>query len=379
MLDLLYRFGVTPRRLASEFPLLGSPERCLTRTAVQGDDGRPWMLERLAPAQAPRREAMGELLAHLADPAVSGPDLAALVPAYLPVDDGPMDDGPMDDGPMDDGPTAPAGGADSADGEDSARPGILRYVLASDMPPHAGYWQLSPFVSGAEPPRPDYLDHGWRGQAVAALLLALHRAGDNLPAGLPPAPVPPLPAFIAGLHEAVARRMPEAARRLHPTRDALEALPDVLATQPVVLAHGDAHPLNLIWTPCGEGDEIPPSTNPLAALRGVIDWEFAGAQPILYDAANCMGCVGFEHPSGLGRGFAAGFTATLREGVASYGLAGIPADTLRHLPLMVLASRFGWLSEWLRRGDRDMLEMELDYCDILLHHRSRLADIWAGG
>ncbi|RXF73054.1 aminoglycoside phosphotransferase, partial [Desulfovibrio sp. DS-1] len=162
MLDLLYRFGITPRRLATEFPLPGSPERCLTRTAVQGDDGRLWMLERLAPTQVSRREAMGDLLAQLADPAVSGPELAALVPAYLPVEDG-----------------------------------DLRHVLKADTPPHAGYWQLSPFVPGAEPPRPDYLDHDWRGRAVAALLLALHRAGDNLPAGLPPAPVPPLPAFIA--------------------------------------------------------------------------------------------------------------------------------------------------------------------------------------
>lgn len=351
MLDLLHRFGITPRRLAAEFPLPGSPERCITRTAVQADDGRLWMLERLAPTQVPRREAMGELLAQLADPAVSGPELAALVPAYLPVEGG-----------------------------------DLRYVLKADTPPHAGYWQLSPFVPGAEPPRPDYLDHGWRGRAVAALLLALHRAGDNLPAGLPPAPVPPLPAFIAGLHETVARRLPDAARRLHPVRDALEALPDVLTAQPVVLAHGDAHPLNLIWAPCGDGDDSAltdatgaPVSEPLAALRGVIDWEFAGAQPVLYDAANCIGCVGFEHPSGLGRGFAAGFTTALREGVPPYGLAGIPASTLRHLPLMVLASRFGWLSEWLRRGDRDMLGMELDYCDILLHHRQQLADMWAGG
>ncbi|RXF76689.1 aminoglycoside phosphotransferase, partial [Desulfovibrio sp. DS-1] len=181
------------------------------------------------------------------------------------------------------------------------------------------------------------------------------------------------------------RRLPEAARRLHPVRDALEALPDVLAAQPVVLAHGDAHPLNLIWAPCGKGDDAPadgsgpPTCEPLAALRGVIDWEFAGAQPALYDAANCIGCVGFEHPSGLGRGFAAGFTTALRQGVAPYELAGMGADMLRHLPLMVLASRFGWLSEWLRRGDREMLGMELDYCDILLHHRQRLANMWAGG
>ena len=38
-------------------------------------------------------------------------------------------------------------------------------------------------------------------------------------------------------------------------------------------------------------------------LRALIDWEFAGARPRLYDAANCIGCAGFEHPSGLVRGF----------------------------------------------------------------------------
>jgi hypothetical protein len=31
----------------------------------------------------------------------------------------------------------------------------------------------------------------------------------------------------------------------------------------------------------------------------------------------------------------------------------------------VAASRFGWLSEWLRRGDREMLGLELDYLDLL--------------
>lgn len=356
MLALLHRFGLAPRRLATEFPLPGSPERCLSRTAVQDDDGRLWMLERLDPAQVARRESMGVLLAHLADPAVSGPDLAPLVPAYLPVD-----------APF---PRVPPAAAPPVGDQP-------RHVLAVNTPPHAGYWQLSPFVPGAALPRPDYLDHGWRGSAMAALLLTLHRAGDRLPAGLPAPPVPSLPAFIAGLHDAMARRRPEAARRLHPVRDALEALPDVLAGQPMVLAHGDAHPLNLIWAH-GENPP-PPSSGPLAALRGIIDWEFSGAQPLLYDAANCIGCVGFEHPSGLGRGFAVAFTATLRKGSAASSLPGMPTDMLRHLPLMVLASRFGWLSEWLRRDDRDMLAMELDYCDILLRHRRQLAELWAHG
>jgi len=43
---------------------------------------------------------------------------------------------------------------------------------------------------------------------------------------------------------------------------------------------------------------------------------------------------------------------------------------------MVIASRFGWLSEWLRKRDHEMLEMELDYFDILVHQRRALADLW---
>ena len=313
MLELLPRFGLAPLRQALEHPLPGSPERCLARWAVEDRDHHLWMLERLGPRQAARREGLARLLERLArDPALAG-----FVPAYLPVDGGPD------------------------------------HVLALDRGPLAGLWQISPFVPGAELPRPAYLDQAWRGEALAGFLLALQRAGASWPA-LPAANVPPLPDYIRALLAAITRRKPSVAARLGPLRGFLETLPQVLAAQPMVLGHGDLHPLNVQW---GDGPEEP--------VRAVIDWEFAGARPLLLDAANCMGCAGFEHPSGLFQGF-----------VPALARACAPREFLALLPAMVLASRFGWLSEWLRKNDGEMLGMELDYCDILVRNQERLADAW---
>jgi hypothetical protein len=313
MLELLPRFGLAPLRQALEHPLPGSPERCLARWAVEDRDHHLWMLERLGPRQAARREGLARLLERLArDPALAG-----FVPAYLPVDGGPD------------------------------------HVLALDRGPLAGFWQISPFVPGAELPRPAYLDQAWRGEALAGFLLALQRAGASWPA-LPAANVPPLPDYIRALLAAITRRKPSVAARLGPLRGFLETLPQVLAAQPMVLGHGDLHPLNVQW---GGGPEEP--------VRAVIDWEFAGARPLLLDAANCMGCAGFEHPSGLFQGF-----------VPALARACAPREFLALLPAMVLASRFGWLSEWLRKNDGEMLGMELDYCDILVRNQERLADAW---
>ncbi len=54
---------------------------------------------------------------------------------------------------------------------------------------------------------------------------------------------------------------------------------------PLSFCHGDLHPLNIIW----DNDEI----------QAVIDWEFAGIKPDLFDAANYVGCAGIETPTAL--------------------------------------------------------------------------------
>ena len=47
-------------------------------------------------------------------------------------------------------------------------------------------------------------------------------------------------------------------------------------TIPAVFCHGDYHPLNVIWSP--------------EDIRAVIDWEFSGYKPEIYDVANMIGC-----------------------------------------------------------------------------------------
>jgi len=45
-------------------------------------------------------------------------------------------------------------------------------------------------------------------------------------------------------------------------------------------------------------------------------------------------------------------------------------------PDFVVALRFAWLSEWLRRDDVEMIALELDYMDLLIEHRGRLRSLW---
>jgi len=328
-LSLLCRFGLAPGRMAPEHELPGSPERCIERFALEDAGGRPWMLERIPAEQAPRREILGRLLADLAQDR----DLCALVPAWRPVA----------------APERPEDGTASR-----------RFVLHVAEGSLCGHWMLSPFVDGQELPRPDYLDDGWRGEAIARGILALQRAGRALPALLA-APQAALAAFRDELFSAIDKHKPQIMARLTPVREALSELAAVLGAVPSALAHGDLHPLNVIW---GSG--------PARPLRALIDWEFAGARPRLYDIANCVGCAGFEHPSGLARGCVMGLVRELRKG-------GMPGPELGLLPLFVMVTRLGWLSEWLRKKDAELLSMELDYLDILLEEQENLAALWCEG
>ena len=47
-----------------------------------------------------------------------------------------------------------------------------------------------------------------------------------------------------------------------------------------------------------------------------------------------------------------------------------------HLFDLVLALRFAWLSDWLRRSDGDMIELETVYIDLLLRNRVTLIHCW---
>lgn len=307
---VLSAFGLDCARLRPDIPLAGSPARCAARVAAEDAEGGLWVVERLEPGRAERREAIGRML-H----ALSRAGLAE-VPAYL---------------------RSEAGG----------------FVLGAE----AEAWQVSPFVSGEPLPRPEYVEDAARGRSLARFLGRLQRLGRDLPDVSDQAFS--LPAYADGLLAALASLRPELPPVLAPTFGRLRGLFEAWDGMPSALAHGDYHPLNVIWK-----DEAPVA---------VIDWEFCGPRPRLYDAANLLGCVGVEEPRALGRGLAAAFVRELRaEGV-------LDGEDARRLPALILGLRLAWLSEWLRHGDEEMVGMELAYLDILGEGQEALGRAWGLG
>ncbi|MFW5734095.1 MAG: phosphotransferase enzyme family protein [Oceanidesulfovibrio sp.] len=287
--------------------LSGSPERCAMRAVVEDKDGDLLVLERLIPGQARRREVIARILARLA-----GNGLARC-PGYIP----------------------------------SAGNG---YVMG-----HRGdHYMLARLIPGDPPPRPDAVAHGWRGHALAEFLLALERTASAVSPDLFAQLGPPLdlPSYAAALAETLRKRRAEAHDRLVLSMDRLAPFFKKWNALPKRLCHGDYHPLNVLWSDDG--------------ITGVIDWEFMGLKPALYDAANCVGCAGSEGPEALTAGLAAELIDSLK---------GAGWD-LTLLPETVAALRVGWLSEWLRRDDRDMIDLELDYLTLLTKNLDRLRSAW---
>jgi homoserine kinase type II len=138
--------------------------------------------------------------------------------------------------------------------------------------------------------------------------------------------------FASELMGKLNRHDPATARAVQPAfRDLEERFFPAHARLPVAFCHGDAHPLNVIW---GDGE-----------IRGVIDWEFSGIKPEIYDAALVVGCIGMEDPESLAGPLVKAFLDELRA-AGCFDASGFAV-----LPEFVLALRFAWLSDWLRKKD----------------------------
>ena len=218
-----------------------------------------------------------------------------------------------------------------------------------------GLWQVVPYVKGVELNRPGYVHDRWRGKAMADLLLDLRRCSGGIPDGSLE-PCFALPKYIDQLMRAIEKNRPDIldrARLMH--QFARENLYSDFSSLPTAFCHGDYHPVNIIWKEGG-----------IAAL---IDWEFMGRRPEPYDAANAVGCLGIEDPECLWGDTVKDFIKGLRSG-------GFAADTsFQYFLPLVISLRFAWLSEWLRRKDEEMIEMEFDYFDVLSTNRKDFARI----
>lgn len=307
MIEKLSLWGLSTGRPRPDLHLPGSPERCVKRSAAEDNDGHVWMLEKLRPGQFDRRERIGHALAALAHKGLT-------VPAYRPDAHG-------------------------------------RFTVEQD----GAFYQVSPYIHGDPLPQPDFIDHAERGVSLARFLADLYRAGPAIREfdGDPPFI---LEDYVNELMAVMAPRQPQIHDALLPVLPLLAPLFEAWNDLPHTLAHGDFHPLNVIWRGM--------------SVAAVIDWEFAGIRPALFDVANCLGCVGIEDPMALVRGLSPALLTTL------HAEGQLDRTAFRLLPEMILGLRFAWMSEWLRRNDADMAEMEVRYMRLLANSIDSLLPAW---
>jgi len=220
-----------------------------------------------------------------------------------------------------------------------------------------GAWQVSPFVPGVALDRPAYAFEGWRGDVLADLLVRFRAAASGMP-GREAGPPFSLAGFVRGLFGKLRDNRHPLFERLYPVLMHLERrLFPKVGPIPANFSHGDFHPLNIVWSATG--------------VNALIDLEFCGFRPETYDAAMLVGCLGMEDPRSLNGDLVRTLIAKLKAG-AGYSAAGWGS-----FPDMVLALRFAWLSDWLRRDDREMVELEAVFIALLLENREALEKAWA--
>jgi homoserine kinase type II len=302
-------WGISVKAVRSRLIPAGSPERTLFRTVVEDVQGARFVLEEIPASARYTKMRISKSLEFLSDKGLAG------VTPYR------------------------------VDAEGN-------YIHAYD----GGFWQLVPFIDGVPLDRSRYLHEGWRAEPLSRFLIGLKDKSPGLPYFSPEERFS-IAAYILTLLSRIAVHapalMPRVGRAVAYLEKEFLGIHDAL---PVRFCHGDYHPLNIIW---GEDD-----------IRSVIDWEFAGIKPEIYDLANMVGCLGSEHPSSLVGDLVTNLIARLK---AAGTFAAISWD---HFHEFVVALRFAWLSEWLRKADREMIGLELDYLELLIQNRGRLVRAW---
>jgi homoserine kinase type II len=219
-----------------------------------------------------------------------------------------------------------------------------------------GLWQLVPFIHGVPLDRETYLYEGWRADVLSRFLIELKEKSREIPFFSLEDRFS-IGNYIETLVGQIDMHVPELMPRILPVLAFLERdFKGVCDTLPVGFCHGDYHPLNIVW---GKED-----------ILSVIDWEFLGIKPEIYDLVNMVGCLGIEHPSSL-------VGDLVRKLIAQVKAAGLYSNiSWDHFIEFTVAMRFAWLSEWLRKDDKEMIGLELDYMDLLIDNRDTLAREW---
>lgn len=299
------KWNLSIRRIRRDLQIAGSPDRCELRLVIECESDRLYVLESLFEADADHKL---EIIASLNFLSEKG----------------------------------------------------LREVVPCLRSEYGGYiencgnrlWQLSPFVTGIGLVRPEYIWDGWRGEAMAAFLIRQNILSRDIPF-LKTFSVFSITDYIQKLMSQIQTHAPHVLTGIRPViRFIEERFMKVHDRLPLSFCHGDYHPLNVIWSPKG--------------ILAVIDWEFLGIKPEIYDAANLIGCIGIEDPRALFGDLVRKFILGLKQ---SQWISNASWEVLIEF---VIAIRFAWLSEWLRHEDREMIALETTYMNLLMDNADML-------
>ena len=297
------------KKLRKDLHIAGSPERCEFRIVIEDPDDRLFVCEKISLPAYEHKMRIINTLEFLA-----GQNLFCIQP-YIPNKKG-------------------------------------EYIVRNNH----GLWQLTRFVDGVPLQRPQYVFQRWRGTVLAGFLIDLAKKSSGVD-HLFPMHSFSIKDYIYELMDTIGIHEPELKKTISPTIRFLEKeFMGIHDTFPQKFCHGDYHPLNIIWSDSG--------------INAVIDWEFCGYKPEIYDVANLVGCIGMEDPQSLAGDLIAELIQSLRRAKLFSDLSW------RYLVEFMVALRFAWLSEWLRKSDQEMIELEQVYMRLLIENKEKLMGYW---
>jgi homoserine kinase type II len=207
------------------------------------------------------------------------------------------------------------------------------------------YWQLKPYIQSNILKRPDYVFDRWRGEILAEFLLDLWGKSRKISFFNRNNPFDLRNYFFDMIKKMEIYNKKEFFKLKKCIKYIEGDFLNIYYDIPILFCHGDYHPLNIIW---GVND-----------IRSVIDWEFLGYKSEIYDIANLLGCIGIEEPNCLINQLAVYFISRIKD-------SNIISDiSFEYLIEFIITIRFAWLSEWFRKNDYEMINLEIDYINLL--------------
>ena len=217
------------------------------------------------------------------------------------------------------------------------------------------YWQVIRFFESDPLQRPQYIFEEFRAKPITDFIIDLKEASEKCK--FEDRSIFSLKDYIFELVGQINKYRPELEKKILPLLNFVDTNffkdHDKL---PASLCHGDYHCINILWR-----------NN---TVNKVIDWEFVGYKPQMYDLANMVGCLGVEDPEALKGPLVLKIMDILKKRKI---FADLSWETF--LSLMI-SLRFAWISEWLRKKDEEMLELELEYMYLLKDNYDFINELW---